>query len=67
MWYETETFDATNQKTKKNKRKAQNRNNDTNLEEEVFFSVCCNVCETEVGVMEEKDEVYHFFNVIPGC
>jgi hypothetical protein len=54
-------------KNKKNKRKAQNRKNETNLEEEVFFSVCCNVCETEVGVMEEKDEVYHFFNVIPGC
>lgn len=26
--------------------------------------VCCSVCSTEVGVIDE-DEVYHFFNVLP--
>ncbi|KAG0493715.1 hypothetical protein HPP92_004709 [Vanilla planifolia] len=30
----------------------------------VFSPVCCSVCSTEVGVFD-KDEVYHFFNVIP--
>ncbi|XP_020573082.1 E2F-associated phosphoprotein [Phalaenopsis equestris] len=30
----------------------------------VFHPVCCSVCSTEVGVFD-KDEVYHFFNVIP--
>ncbi|XP_071701306.1 uncharacterized protein [Rutidosis leptorrhynchoides] len=26
--------------------------------------VCCSVCETEVGVIDE-DEIYHFYNVLP--
>lgn len=26
--------------------------------------VCCSVCGTEVGALDE-DEVYHFFNVLP--
>ncbi|KAH0469478.1 hypothetical protein IEQ34_001036 [Dendrobium chrysotoxum] len=30
----------------------------------IFRPVCCSVCSTEVGVFD-KDEVYHFFNVIP--
>ncbi|KAI4328591.1 hypothetical protein L6164_020931 [Bauhinia variegata] len=29
-----------------------------------FKQVCCSVCLTEVGVIDE-DEVYHFFNVLP--
>ncbi|AQK72960.1 hypothetical protein Zm00014a_027180 [Zea mays] len=29
-----------------------------------YHPVCCEVCSTEVGVLDE-DEVYHFFNVIP--
>ncbi|EOX99085.1 C-terminal [Theobroma cacao] len=31
---------------------------------ETFKPVCCSVCSTEVGVIDE-DEVYHFFNVLP--
>ncbi|KAJ9557941.1 hypothetical protein OSB04_012555 [Centaurea solstitialis] len=31
---------------------------------ESFTPVCCSVCETEVGVIDD-DEVYHFFNVLP--
>ncbi|XP_061368641.1 uncharacterized protein LOC133311595 [Gastrolobium bilobum] len=31
---------------------------------ETFKQVCCSVCSTEVGVIDE-DEVYHFFNVLP--
>lgn len=33
-------------------------------ERETFKPVCCSVCSTEVGVIDE-DEVYHFFNVLP--
>lgn len=29
-----------------------------------YRPVCCSVCSTEVGVLDEE-EVYHFFNVIP--
>ncbi|KAI3467904.1 hypothetical protein Pfo_024567 [Paulownia fortunei] len=31
---------------------------------ETFNCVCCSVCSTEVGVIDE-DEVYHFLNVLP--
>ncbi|KAF3456711.1 hypothetical protein FNV43_RR01365 [Rhamnella rubrinervis] len=31
---------------------------------EIFKQVCCLLCSTEVGVIDE-DEVYHFFNVLP--
>eukprot|EP00033_Pygsuia_biforma_P002548 GCRY01002819.1.p1 GENE.GCRY01002819.1~~GCRY01002819.1.p1 ORF type:complete len:200 (+),score=42.17 GCRY01002819.1:245-844(+) len=31
---------------------------------EYFYPVCCNACQTEVGVYD-KDEVYHLYNVIP--
>lgn len=31
---------------------------------ETIKQVCCFVCSTEVGVIDE-DEVYHFFNVLP--
>ncbi|XP_023738270.1 uncharacterized protein LOC111886260 isoform X1 [Lactuca sativa] len=31
---------------------------------ESFTPVCCSVCETEVGVIDD-DEVYHFYNVLP--
>ncbi|KAK7280625.1 hypothetical protein RJT34_25690 [Clitoria ternatea] len=34
----------------------------TNIE--TFKQVCCSVCSTEVGVIDE-DEVYHFYNVLP--
>ncbi|XP_020212270.1 E2F-associated phosphoprotein [Cajanus cajan] len=31
---------------------------------ETFKQVCCSVCSTEVGVIDQ-DEVYHFYNVLP--
>lgn len=31
---------------------------------QTFKQVCCLVCSTEIGVIDE-DEVYHFFNVLP--
>lgn len=31
---------------------------------DTFKRVCCDVCSTDVGVLDEE-EVYHFFNVIP--
>ncbi|KAL8519830.1 hypothetical protein ACS0TY_010680 [Phlomoides rotata] len=31
---------------------------------ETFKRVCCSVCSTDVGVIDE-DEVYHFLNAIP--
>ncbi|KAF5737942.1 hypothetical protein HS088_TW13G00835 [Tripterygium wilfordii] len=31
---------------------------------ETFKKVCCSVCSTEVGVIDEE-EVYHFFDVLP--
>lgn len=35
-----------------------------NTSEDTVKPVCCSVCSTEVGVMDEE-EVYHFFNVLP--
>jgi len=34
----------------------------TNIE--TFKEVCCSVCSTEVGVIDQ-DEIYHFYNVLP--
>ncbi|KAG5531572.1 hypothetical protein RHGRI_026249 [Rhododendron griersonianum] len=31
---------------------------------ETFKPVCCSVCSTDIGVIDEE-EVYHFFNVLP--
>ena len=31
---------------------------------DIFKSVMCEICNTEVGVYEEKEEIYHFFNVL---
>ena len=33
--------------------------------EEIFHPVVCDICTTEVA-MRDEDEIYHFFNVIPG-
>jgi hypothetical protein len=33
-------------------------------EYDIFRPVTCQICNTEVGVYEEKEELYHFFNVI---
>lgn len=34
------------------------------FEKDIYFPVCCKFCDTEVGVID-KDEVYHFWNIIP--
>nr|XP_043626393.1 E2F-associated phosphoprotein [Erigeron canadensis] len=34
------------------------------VDNELSSPVCCMVCETEVGVIDE-DEVYHFYNALP--
>ncbi|OAY74663.1 E2F-associated phosphoprotein [Ananas comosus] len=49
---------------KRKGKKSKARSDSGKPEEEVFRPVCCSVCSTEVGVLDEE-EVYHFFNVIP--
>ncbi|XWS39598.1 hypothetical protein CRYUN_Cryun18bG0068900 [Craigia yunnanensis] len=53
-------------KKKKGKRRRESSENETVAAGggETFKPVCCSVCATEVGVIDE-DEVYHFFNVLP--
>ncbi|XVE49717.1 hypothetical protein DITRI_Ditri01bG0103500 [Diplodiscus trichospermus] len=50
-------------KPRKGKRRRESSENEA-AGGEIFKSVCCSVCSTEVGVIDE-DEVYHFFNVLP--
>ena len=33
---------------------------------DVYRSVACKLCNTDVGVYDEKEEIYHFFNVLAG-
>ncbi|CAJ1977661.1 unnamed protein product [Sphenostylis stenocarpa] len=40
------------------------RNDTTSTNIETFKQVCCSVCLTEVGVIDQ-DEIYHFYNVLP--
>ncbi|KAJ3680377.1 hypothetical protein LUZ60_016655 [Juncus effusus] len=51
------------QKRKKNSKKA-HLEEDSQTEGPIYRPVCCSVCSTEVGVLDQ-DEIYHFFNVIP--
>ncbi|OMO62418.1 E2F-associated phosphoprotein [Corchorus olitorius] len=52
-------------KSNKGKRRRETKENEAgDAGGETFKSVCCSVCSTEVGVIDE-DEVYHFFNVLP--
>ncbi|XVF01755.1 hypothetical protein REPUB_Repub04eG0116500 [Reevesia pubescens] len=52
-------------KPKKGKRRRESSENESVAAGgEIFKPVCCSVCSTEVGVIDE-DEVYHFFNVLP--
>ena len=39
---------------------------DPDNQEDTFYRVQCAVCGTDVAVMEKKEEIYHFFNVMPG-
>jgi len=53
------------QKPKRNKRSREAGENEADLADgETFKAVCCSVCSTEVGVIDE-DDVYHFFNALP--
>ncbi|RZC61819.1 hypothetical protein C5167_023620 [Papaver somniferum] len=57
-----------NQKPKTSKKRGRERGGIDEVgasTKETFKPVCCVVCSTEVGVIDE-DEVYHFFNVLPG-
>ncbi|CAK7337875.1 unnamed protein product [Dovyalis caffra] len=50
---------------KQSKRSREPDENEANpADGETFKAVCCSVCSTEVGVIDE-DEVYHFVNVLP--
>ncbi|KAJ4710476.1 E2F-associated phosphoprotein-like [Melia azedarach] len=52
-------------KPKKGKRRRESREYEANpAGDELFKPVSCSVCSTKVGVID-KDEVYHFFNVLP--
>ncbi|KAL7090702.1 hypothetical protein ACP275_12G057700 [Erythranthe tilingii] len=50
-------------KRKRNK-KGSSQSEEGAVATEKYKSVCCSVCSTDVGVIDE-DEVYHFFNVLP--
>ncbi|KAK8948269.1 hypothetical protein KSP40_PGU004442 [Platanthera guangdongensis] len=55
------------QMTKKRKFKTRKDSDEIHQDldnDEIFRPVCCSVCATEVAVLD-KDEVYHFFNVVP--
>jgi len=39
--------------------------NEANPDEDIYHPVQCSICNTEVAV-QDKDEVYHFFNVLTG-
>lgn len=53
------------QKRKRDRRgKASCASNAISVAGETIKGVCCSVCSTEVGVIDEE-EVYHFFNVLP--
>lgn len=54
----------TNHQRKSKHRKISTVSDEGTPNAEIFHPVCCSVCSTEVGVYD-KDEVYHFFNVIP--
>jgi hypothetical protein len=58
-------------KNKKENEEAQNsfileveQKEDEQIEYEVYRPVQCKECRTEVGVYDEKEELYHFFNVL---
>ena len=42
------------------------KNKEENEEFELFFSVECESCSTEIGVYEFNKKTYHFFNVLTG-
>lgn len=51
-------------KRKRNKRGSKAEPDPDPSPAETFKRVCCSVCSTDVGVIDE-DEVYHFVNAIP--
>ena len=45
------------------KNDANSKKNDL-VEYETYKPVECEICKTEVGVYDDKDEIYYFFNVL---
>ena len=66
--YPKEEFDSmalNSKKLKKNKLKImKEESNEISKDYDIFKPVMCSICSAEVGVFEEKEEIYHFFNVI---
>ena len=69
--FESQALNA--KKMRKNKSKAQSVSNEAKEKMEsktgeqdfdIFRPVMCQICCTEVGVYEESEEIYHFFNVL---
>lgn len=58
-------FPRGNQKRKRNKKGiAGQAAEESSQSGEAVRQVCCSVCSTEVGVIDE-DEIYHFYDVLP--
>eukprot|EP00262_Sarcandra_glabra_P006221 TRINITY_DN18348_c0_g1_i1.p1 TRINITY_DN18348_c0_g1~~TRINITY_DN18348_c0_g1_i1.p1 ORF type:complete len:157 (+),score=19.50 TRINITY_DN18348_c0_g1_i1:23-493(+) len=51
------------EKRKQSKANGRNERKEGSESDATFRPVCCSVCSTEVGVFD-RDEVYHFFNVL---
>ncbi|KAH7366174.1 hypothetical protein KP509_18G066300 [Ceratopteris richardii] len=49
---------------RKTKNSAQSGSSNANMADNIFRPVSCSVCGTEVAVID-KEEVYHFYNVLP--
>lgn len=59
-------FPHGSKKRRKNRkaRKPEEAEEESSTSVEAVSQVCCSVCSTEVGVID-KDEVYHFYDVLP--
>jgi hypothetical protein len=72
--YPKDTFESeiTSKKKGRNKKKNAKQEevekieqpNEKEIEYDSFNPVVCEICGVEVGVYEDKDELYHFFNVL---
>ena len=61
---EKESKKNSKNKNKKNKKQVEDQANNEEPSYDLYKPVACKYCATEVGVYDEKDEVYHFFNVL---
>jgi hypothetical protein len=65
---QTEQLKFPKEETKSSK-KCKNKSEDmtgssSTVEYELFRPVECSSCKAEVGVYDEKEEIYHFFNIL---